>query len=84
MEDDYSPRTFEVGYKDVVIIFRDDDSTHIFIPPGEEYFSEPDPSWKAMLVALLFRDDDDEIAAIRSRLEDLADEIGMKPQSTLH
>jgi hypothetical protein len=84
MKDDDSPSVIEVGSKDVVIVFRDDDSTDLFIPPGCEYFSEPDPSWKAMLVSVLLREDDDEIIAIRKRLENIIDELGMAEPGTIH
>jgi hypothetical protein len=84
MRDEGSPRIIEVSSKDAVIVFRDDDSTDIVIPPDCEYFSEPDPSWKAMLVSILFREDDDEIIAIRKRLEDIIDELGMAEPGTIH
>ena len=68
----------EFSNNDVVIIFRDDDSTDVILPEfHSEFFSEPDPIWKGMMTAALFYEGDDEINALRNRLEIIIDELGL-------
>lgn len=65
-----------VNEGDAVVVFRDTGNVDVYGPDETTTFDDTDhPLYKAMLVATLFRPDDDECEEIRDRLVEIATEL---------